>query len=374
MSSNRLAPRWSIPGIGRLRPGYDAVRIVSSATVGSLKTRLPIANLKKASHKFDVVRFRDKFSGLRSEIRVTGTDDLSPWQILAKHEQALGSYRIVQVEIAFDIRPRARTNTNGDLGESAEDNTREKLFALVGLLAKPRHYREYLISVHEPELDPKPGYMAEPTFYFEDRRSSVALKSYCRYTKLRHSAFGGPCVRLEWTLKGKAAIERHLGGNKIKDLLSADLNKFAKNNLQLEEVDYVALGKLIGGLPLNCKSPPAVPPIKAKTVAERFKDPAYRSRRAVDLMLRNFAYRELAKFKDDWEHALWACQNSPAQIRGYLRRLKQIEESWRGQSRLTSTQKKGLRKRGRPRQRTRRRAISNHRINACFKRIQLEPV
>jgi hypothetical protein len=142
----------------------------------------------------------------------------------------------------------------------------------------------------------------------------------------------------------------------------------------LEEVDYVALGKLIGGLPLNRKSPPAVPPIKAKTVAERFKDPAYRSRRAVDLMLRNFAYRELAKFKDDWEHALWACQNSPAQIRGYLHRLKRIEEMRKDPSQFTSVQKKGLRKRGRPRQRTRRRDISSYRINACFRRIQLQPV
>jgi hypothetical protein len=183
------------------------------------------------------------------------------------------------------------------------------------------------------------------------------------------------CTRLEWTLKGKPAVERHLGGNKIQHLLSADLNKFAKNNLLLETVDHAALGKLIGGLKLSRKNPPVLSPIKTMTVAQQFKDPAYRSRRAVDLMLRNFAYREFEKFDSDWQHALWACQNSPAQIRGYLDRLKKIESLRRGLSHLTSQQKKGLRKRGRPRQgRTRRLAISTYRINACFKRKPLEPV
>jgi hypothetical protein len=89
-------------------------------------------------------------------------------------------------------------------------------------------------------------------------------------------------------------------------------------------------------------------------------------------MLRDFAYRELEKFNDDWEHALWACQNSPAQIRGYLNRLQKIEKLRKGQLHLTSQQKKGLRKRGRPRQRQpRHRAISNFRINKCFERVKL---
>jgi hypothetical protein len=359
-----------------LRPRYDAVRIVSSVTVGALKKQLPIADLKKANHKFAVVTHKGPDPTLRSEIRITGTDDLSSWQILAKHELALANYRIVQVEIAFDMRARARANSSGDVGESARDNARKKLFALVGLLAKPRHFRKHLISVHEPEMNPKPGYMTEPTFYFEDRKSSVALKCYCRYSKLKGGGFGGPCVRLEWTLNGKAAIERHLGGNKIKDLLSADLNKFAKNNLLLEKVDRAALGKLIGGLSLNRKSPPVVDTV-VKTVTEQFKDPAYRYQRAADLMLRSFAYREEERLGGlvDFEHALQVCQNSPAQIRGYLRRLQKIELLRKNPSSLTSKQKKGLRKRGRPKQgRKHQRSISNYRINACFRRIELKPV
>jgi hypothetical protein len=223
---------------------------------------------------------------------------------------------------------------------------------------------------------PKSGFMAGPTFYFEDRKSRVALKCYCRYSKRAQGEFGQPCVRLEWTLRGKAAIERHLKGNKIKDLLSADLNRFAKVNLLLEEVDYTALVRLIGGLPLKSRrSPvtamPAVTGINAIMAAQRRKgDPNY----LVQRMLENFAYRELKKFNGDWPLAVWACNNSPAQIRGYLGHLRRIEELRRNQSRVTSAQKKGLRKRGRPRQRYRPRSISTYRINACFQRIQLEPV
>ena len=174
----------------------------------------------------------------------------------------------MHAEIAYDIRPRASLSINGNLGKSAADDAREKQLALIGRLAKPRHYRKRLAAAHEPDQEPKPGFMAGPTFYFEDRKSSVAMKSYCRYSKRPHGAFGQPCVRLEWTLKGKAAIERHLKGNKIEDLLSADLNRFANDNLLLEEVDNTAVGKLIAVLPLNSRRSPPVMAVPAVTANE----------------------------------------------------------------------------------------------------------
>jgi hypothetical protein len=181
-------------------------------------------------------------------------------------------------------------------------------------------------------------------------------------------------VRLEWTLTGKAAIERHLGGNKIKDLLSADLNLFAKHNLQLEKVDRDALGRLVSGLKLNRKSPAVVASLEATCIKKRFKDPLYRSRRAIELILRNFAYREARRF-GSVELALLVCQNSPAEIRGYLHHLQKLELLRKNPSSLTSKQKTGLRKRGRPKQGRRpRRFISASRINGCFQRIQLKPV
>ena len=86
--------------------------------------------------------------------------------------------------------------------------------------------------------------MPEPTIYFEGRKSSVALKAYMRQRKLPSGDFGGKHVRLEWTLSRKQAITRHLGGNKIKDLLTANLGAFLDRNLRCEKVDVVALGKL----------------------------------------------------------------------------------------------------------------------------------
>ena len=317
---------------------------------------LPIDDLKRASHAADVVTPPGKFPGLRSTVWFVGADDCSPCEFLATREPVLASYRIVEAEVAFDVAAKS------------DDEARERLFALVGLLAKPRHFRKHLLMVHKPEQKPKPGYMAEPTFYFEDRRSRVALKCYCRYAKLKSGVFGGPCMRIEWTLKGKAAIERHLGGNKIKDLLKADLNNFLKHNLRLEKVNHIAYGSLLRGARLGRKIPSDFSSKK-----EQFKDPAYRSWRAAFLDLRWLAYHEEAKF-GDWKLALWACENSPAQIRGLLRQRQQMELLRRKQSLLTARQRKGLRRRGRPKQgRQRRRAISDYRINACFRTIQLCP-
>lgn len=361
MSPISQSPQWSIPGIGLLQPCYDQVRFVSSAKVGALKRLLPTKYLKRAFHKFDILTSKSDDPGLKSDIPITGTNDFTAWRLLASHEHMLGQYRAVQVEIAFDVAAKS------------ESDAHEKLFALVGLLTKPRHFRKYLLLAHKPDQNPLPGHMAEPTFYFEDRRSSVALKCYCRYLKLKGGSFGGPCVRLEWKLKGRAAIERHLGGNKIKDLLKADLNRFLEVNLRLEKVDQTALEKLIGGLRLGGQSPSVATPIKVQNIIKQFKDPAYRSKRTVHLMLRALASREVNRI-DDWQQALWVCENSPAQIRGYLRRLQKIELLRAKRSSLTSREKQGLRKPGRPKQLTRRRAMSDHRINKCFKRIQLQPV
>src|SRR5262249_23313284 len=151
-----------------------------------------------------------------------------------------------------DVRARGRVKSNGGAGETASANASKKLFALIGMLSKPRHFRKCLVSVDRPKWPLKSGLMAEPTFYFERRKSSVALKAYCRKAKLKDGGLGQPCVRLEWSLKYKTAINRYLGGKqskdfKLDDLLNADLNRFAKSNLRLEKADHGALGKLIFG-------------------------------------------------------------------------------------------------------------------------------
>ena len=154
-------------------------------------------------------------------------------------------------------------------------------------------------------------------------------------------------MRLEWTFTGQRALTRHLGGNQIHHLTSADLNAFLKRSLRLERVDHVALGNLLF-------PPRAIPHPNAQAP---WNDPDYRAKRAALLALRILADRERDKF-GDWEAAWRTCRDSPAQIRGYLRGLRD------GQSPP---------KRGRPKDKSSYRPITDYRINACFTPIQLMP-
>jgi hypothetical protein len=160
-----LAGKWEIPGVGALQPCIDRVEIVSRASVGAIKTFLPVAELKAATHIFDVRRYTGKDPGLKSRLVVVGTRSSDPWGILARY---LRRYRITKAEIAFDV----------DAGPI--DDARERLLALFDQLGKPWHRRRHICSVHEPEKVPPEGCVAEPTLYLEDRKASVALKCYLR--------------------------------------------------------------------------------------------------------------------------------------------------------------------------------------------------
>jgi hypothetical protein len=229
---------------------------------------------------------------------IVGSPSADPWPIIIKHEGDLGRYRITRAEIAFDVEA------------GSIEVARESLFALVSQLGKPWHQRRHLFSVHKPDETPRAGCIAEPTFYFEGRKGSVGLKCYARHQKQPGGGFGGLCVRLEWTLTGKRALTRHLGGNQIHHLATADLNAFLKRNIRLERVDHVALGKLLfppRPIPPNSQAP--------------YNDPDYRAKRAAFLELRLLAEREVDKFGDP-TIAWRTCRDSPGQIRGYLRGLR----------------------------------------------------
>jgi hypothetical protein len=287
--------------------------------------------LVKLSHRFNVTTYTGQDPRLRSRVTAVGTHSLNPWSLLGQHEPVLAQNRVTQAEIAFDI-------SAGSMGDA-----RRAMFKLVGMLAKPRHHRRWVLSVHKPEGPTPPGLDAGPTFYFEDSQSSVKLKFYVRYEKLPDGGFGDPCLRLEWTLTGKRALIRHLGGNSIKDLLTADLNAFAKHNIRLERVNYVALGNLFRGVNARSTQP---------------HDEADNQKTAIR-RLRRLAYREHNRF-GSFSLALLICENSPAQIRGYCRELRD-GNYWS--------------RRGRPKKhKASRRPVTDYRIKACFQQIPLIPV
>ena len=327
--------KWSIPGVGPLQPCFDRVEIVSSAPVGKLKRLLPIVDLELACHSFELRTYTGPDPQLRSRIVIVGSHTANPWPILAKHEADLDRYGITRAEIAFDVEA------------ASIDAARDRLFALVRQLGKRRHQRGHILSVHKPDDTPPPGCVAEPTFYLEGRKGSVGLKCYVRHQKQPGGRFGGLCVRLEWTLTGKGALTRHLGGNCINHLATADLNAFLKRNLRLERVDHAALGNLLF-------RPRRIPP----NAQPPWNDPDYRPKRAafLVLLLRSVRSTNSATRLSRGGHV----ETSPAQIRGYLKDLREGKRPP---------------KRGRPKDKSRYRPITeyrpitDYRIDRCFQPI-----
>jgi len=335
---------WAIPNVGTLRPCFDRVVIVSRTPVGILNTRLPLQILRKVSHSFHITTYKGQHPWLRSVMTLVCAQDHRPLQILAEHKALLGDHRVVEVEIAFDVVA------------DAASGAQEGLVALVGQIVKPRHQRRHIRAEYHPDQTPPPGRTRGPTFYFEDRKSGVKLKAYVRLRKLPGGGFDDEHVRLEWTLSRKPAVVRHVGGNKIEDLLTADLGEFMERNLRLEEVNHVKLGYLLGGIPSRRRKKPQNPPASNRpTILDQLRDADYRARQRAGVLSRRLANREEKKFAD-YEQALWVCQHSPAQIRGYLKELRDGGHP---------------RKRGRPRNVPRReRPITDYQIDSCFRRIK----
>ena len=162
-----------------------------------------------------------------------GAGNEQVWRLLKRHEHRLKRYWITLVELAFDVR------------NCFVEDVQPRLLALTARLDKRWQQRGHLHLMSKPGAKVSSGYLpGMPTIYYEERRSSVSMKCYGRRAKLPGGRFGACMIRLEWTLKGKPALVRHLGGNQITDLLAADLNAFLKRNLRLARVDHVAVGKL----------------------------------------------------------------------------------------------------------------------------------
>jgi hypothetical protein len=326
-----MQPAWRIPSVGVMHPCIDCVVIVSTASVGYLKKFLPLPTLEKAFHSFDIRTYDGPDWRLQSRIVAVGAGNELARRLLKTHEHTLGRYWITQVELAFDVR------------NCSVEDVQARLLALTARLDKRWQQRGHLHLMSKPGARVSSGYLpGMPTIYYERRRSSVSMKCYGRREKLPGGRFGACIIRLEWTLKGKRALVRHLGGNQLTDLLAADLNAFLKRNLRLARVDHVAVGKLFK-VRRRANHTRSIGRGAASPIMKQWQDPKYRARRAAFLVLRVLAYRESARLGE--EHALHVCQESPAQVRGYLRSLRQG---------------------GKP--------LTDYRINRCFRPVRLLPV
>ena len=276
---------WSIPNIGTVCVGLDTVRIHSVVSQKKLQRSLPIIALKAAAHSFAIRKYRGPHPTIKSELVVVCASNNLPLQILAANAPALGKHWVVSAEIAADV----------DTGTFEEAET--KLFRLIGTQRKLRHRQGCLCLYDDQKQNrPRAGHLRLPTVYFDDRKCALHLKIYARQRKLQARQFGGYLMRIEWTIRRRRALERHIGGNRLSDLLNANLLHFFLHNFRHEQVDYVKLGQLTF----------------PRTVANE-----ERASRGAHLLLRTFAYRDAKKYGGfERAQAVW---NSPSQLRGYLR-------------------------------------------------------
>ncbi len=337
MLPTSLANSVTLPGIGTGAIHFDRIRIVSTHPPGTVNWLLPVAQLRNLCHAFKVTTYKGKEPRLRSNIKIVGPQP-DALRLLWLHQAALGTYRVTLAEVAIDwaVVPSSQV--------PATDRAANMMRTIVSHVDKPWHRRGHLRTAYDPYKKPERGHVCElAAIYYEDRRASVALKCYTRHVKLAQNQIGaGLCVRLEWTLKGKRAIDRHLGGNQTIDLRQANLSQFVRSNLRWVSVDYIALGKLF-----------MTPQAKAKSAGNQhsFNDPNYRARRVAYMRLLLLARRRRHDFADE-DHALWICRDSPAQIRGYCFEILRQQTAKR---------------QGQPKQYAGHRPwITAHKIRACF--------
>ena len=227
-----------LPLIGPAAVHLDRVHIASSTKKAELKASPLHRELKRLAHSVDVKQ-RNKFKGrYKANIDFVCTEDTGALRALTAAEQLLGTYSVTEAEVALD-------------GHAASLAEAEALAAsLIRVVGKPRHYRQGIEWAWKPprtdeerhELERK-GLFDQPTYYFEASNRELKLKIYIRREKRANGQFGGCVVRIEWTLNYRA-VRRYFGGNTIRHLLEADLASFVDKQLILEEVVWVAVGKL----------------------------------------------------------------------------------------------------------------------------------
>ena len=334
LRSRRRGARLYVPELGTIRPTYDRIEIVSPVAAHELWQALPIRELKRAAHHFYIRRITNPKAWYSSRIVMVSTPFANALWLLFDCEPALELYSVSKVEIAFDVPA------------GSVDDAREKLEWLACHVHKRNHYSGKVRVVSDTWETPPDGCINLPTFYYEHPNSTIALKLYARYEKLPGGEFGGLIVRLEWTLRG-SAIERHLNGKRLANLVVADLGDFLEKQLCLEQVDHDRLELL-----LSYSGRQHATSRRRKST----KLPAKFQRLLFSIFAHTGNVNETWT-RDESELIERIRRESPAHIRGQLRRLRDGgQEAVRTGSRRSR----------------RRMQISQHQIDRCFHPIPVE--
>ena len=330
----------TIPGVGEFFVSYDRLRLLSSASPYELRRVLTDAGFKKWVHDFQVKRPPWRSTGYRSRLEFTPVNGSTALEWLELNEGLLGSYSFTKVEVACD----------GAATEIAM--LRELMARLIKTIAKPRATRGHLLAAREGAKRqfkaPDPD---QATIYVENRGSSVALKFYSRFAKAPDGKLTNDMLaRMELTIARSSAVRSKLGGSHVTDLLKANLPKVVRKQLHLETVDPVEVGNLVGTA-MNDKRPMSQGASHWPVPRGYANKDDYLATRRAYMMLRHYAanrfYDELRLYTarkrrllPNWEDILLTGLQSPIEIRSVLKKLQQSNP-----------------------------AITNYRINKCFRRI-----
>ncbi len=221
----------------RPRPTFDLIRLVSNVPKPRLSQLLPLKRLRQDCHSFRVLNPGVLPAWSQSAVEFVLPSSQAPafWLTLLNHQFMLGHYDITKIELAYDFLCPDVATAQG---------TRDELLTSI---RKKRHARGMIKFAGDHTTPPPSGYIAGPTYYYEDAKARTPLKLYCRYAKLPCKTFDHdqPLARVEWTVKGSDAIRR-LGIHRL-----ADLQKFTgwvsffDRHASFEKLDYKAFGAFI---------------------------------------------------------------------------------------------------------------------------------
>jgi len=310
--------RLTISHLGAAYIDFDQVTLGSTVQPAQLRADLPMAELKAALFRFGV--YDSPPNGYYwSEIRATCTTGGGGLAALLPYAALLGRHAATEVEVAVDFPC------------NSAKATAEMLPRVVGQLDKRYHRRGQLrVEVDLMQNNLPRGCLPLPTFYFEDPWARTRLKVYGRERKCSGGDLDGYVVRVEWTLRGDAISNQlRLGGRQVQELHGADLADFVRRNLIQAEVDHSRLGRLFlsRGQLQRLGRQKADP----RFVPDGMTAKDYWAMRAGMHFLYVRAVRDVDRLGGE-EWAIQVAQNSPAQVRGYLKELRQREEKRLSQS------------------------------------------
>ena len=273
----------------------DRVRIASSISKRSLVQRPAIRALRAQFPSVNVTTI--ELGPKRSAVEFTYVPGKRFRHCLAAAEPDFGSYSVTRLELALDFPARS------------EHHARELVEYLVKHVRKRWHRRKRVLPLQKMGHSPPIGIIEGPTWYWEDRSGSTAMKLYARYPKFPIRRRGTkPLARLEWTLTRAQNVSKKTGIRTVRDILHySGGQRFIDAHLRLESLNWHKFGKWLD------------PGSKVSISRNGFIYDG--PRRTAAMWIRSMAANDVPLYRGDSQEydraiLLWS---SASQIRGYLR-------------------------------------------------------